>query len=701
MKTIRYETGADQIVTLTFDDPDAPVNTLSEQWQRDFAEAVERLVAAKETIRGVILASAKSTFVAGADLKAVQEYKAQDMPVVFARIEAAKQNFRRLETLGKPVVACLAGSAVGGGFEIALCAHHRVAVDSPKVQIGLPEATLGLLPAGGGVTKMVRLLGLADALPWLLEGKSMTAAEAARIGLVQRLVDTPDALRQAAVEWIDANPVASQPWDVKGYRMPGGTPSTPKIAGALAVMSAALEQKTRGLMPGPAAILACAVEGAQVDFDTAMRLESRAIVKLFVDPVAQNLVNFFFDRTRIKAGASRPAGVAPQAVAKVGILGAGMMGAGIACVSAMRGMDCVLKDVTPERAESGKAYTRKVTDARVAKGRMTAEQQAQVLARIHATADAQDLQGCDLIIEAVFESRELKAQVTREAEPMLAADGVLASNTSTLPITGLAAASAHPERFIGLHFISPVDKIPLVEIIVGEKTSDATLARAYDYVLQIGKLPIVVNDSRGFYTSRTFGSFVKEGVGMLMEGIPAEVIENAALSAGMPVGPLTVLDETSLSLALSITEQTIADLKAEGRPYLKEPGDLVIEKMVKELGRRGRAGGGGFYDYPEGERKRLWPGLKQHFGRAGVQWDIAELRDRLLFRQSLETLRAMKEGVLRTTHDANVGSVTAIGFPAWTGGTWRFIESQGMERFIARCNELAGRYGERFAPPQA
>ncbi|MEN9545226.1 MAG: hypothetical protein RLZZ598_2059, partial [Pseudomonadota bacterium] len=658
-----------------------------------------RLYAEKESVRGVILASAKSSFFAGADLKAVLEIKPEAVPAVFAEVELSKRQFRRLEQLGRPVVACLAGTALGGGWELALAAHQRIALADPKIQFGLPEVTLGLLPGASGVTKTVRLLGLLEAMPYLVEGKTLRPAEAHQLGLVGELVASPDELRTAAVKWIEAHPNAVQPWDVKGYKIPGGTPSAPKVAQALAIGPSMLRQKTRGLYPAPEAILACMVEGAQVDFDTALRIESRWLATLVASPVTHALIGVFFDRNLIKSGASRPKGVPGWKAGKVGILGAGMMGAGIAYANAMRGVPCVLKDVSLERAEQGKSYTKKLSDKRVARGATSAEQQVATLALITPTASAEDLRGCELIIEAVFEQRALKTRVTQEAEPMLAEGGFFASNTSTLPITGLAAASARPQKFIGLHFFSPVDKMELVEIIKGRDTDAETLARAFDYVLQIAKTPIVVNDSRGFYTSRTFGTFVMEGCAMLEEGIPAPVIENAALAAGMPVGPLAVLDETSLSLSVHVMEQTAADLAAEGQRVEKRPGEALVERMVKEFKRPGRAGGGGFYDYPEGGRKRLWPGLKDSFEKPGVAWDIAELRDRILYRQAVETLRCLAEGVLESGHDANIGSIFGIGFPAWTGGAWRFIEAQGLDAFCARARALALKHGARFAPP--
>jgi 3-hydroxyacyl-CoA dehydrogenase/enoyl-CoA hydratase/3-hydroxybutyryl-CoA epimerase len=566
-------------------------------------------------------------------------------------------------------------------------------LDDASIQLGLPEVTLGLLPGAGGVTKTVRLLGLQAAFPYLVEGKTLRPREAAELGLVQGVAANREDLFRMAREWIQGHPSPKQSWDEDNYRMPGGGPSSPKVSQMLSIAPAMVVEKTRGLYPAPEAILSAMVEGAYVDFDTALRIESRYLAKLAVGGVAKNLISLFFNRTAIKSGASRPRDVPKWKATKVGILGAGMMGGGIAWANINRGVSCVLKDVSLEKAEAGKAYSEKILERR--------KKDKNPLILIKATADMKDLAGCDLIIEAVFEKRELKAQVTKEAEPMLAANGIFASNTSTLPISGLAKASAKPGNFIGLHFFSPVDRMELVEIIKGEKTSPETLARAYDYVLQIGKTPIVVNDSRGFYTSRTFGTFVQEGCAMLAEGIPAAAIENAARQAGMAVGPLAVIDETSMSLSVHVMEQTIADLKAEGKPLPSEhPGQRVIVKMVKELKRPGHAGGGGFYEYPKDGRKYLWPELDRIFGRSGVKWHIEELKDRILYRQSIETARCLEEGVLTTAHDANIGSIFGIGFPAWTGGALQFINHVGAAKFVARADELAKKYGERFAPPK-
>ncbi len=699
METIRYALN-EGIAAVTFDEPGSPVNTMKPQWQADMVALADRLAADREQLRGVLLTSAKTTFFAGADLKGVLKLKDADAATGFTGIEKLKKAFRRIETMGVPVVSLVNGAALGGGWEVALIGHARFALDNPKIQLGLPEVSLGLMPGATGITKMTRLLGLMGAQPYLMEGKLFNPRQALDMGLVNGLAATPDELHQMGMAFIEANPQISQPWDRKDYKMPGGTPTSPKIAQGLAVMPAMMFNKTHGLYPAAQAILEAMVEGAQVDYDTACRIESRKLAKLMVGQNAKNMITaFFFNLNAIKAGKSRPAGIAPWKPAKVGILGAGMMGAGIAYANAARGIPSVLRDVTLDKAQAGRDYSRKLTDKQVAKGRMDAAKQAALLGLIEPTADVAALAGCDLVIEAVFENRTLKAQVTREAEAVMAAGGTFASNTSTLPITGLAQASQRPAKFVGIHFFSPVDKMKLVEIIRGKDTDDESVARAYDYVLAIGKTPIVVNDSRGFFTSRVFGTFVMEGASMLDEGIPAPLVEQAGLAAGMPVGPLAVMDETSLSLSVHVLDQTRADFAADGQTYTATRGELFTEKMVKELNRAGRAAGGGYYDYPAGAKKQLWPGLKQ-FEKPlteDPQAVLAELKDRLLYRQAIETARCMAENVLTSTHDANIGSIFGIGFPAWTGGAMQFIYSEGVERFTQRSAELAARYGAGFA----
>ena len=698
MTTIQYEL-VDGIATLTFDQPDSPVNTMSAQWHRDIGKAVAQVLRDQPQLRGIVLASAKKSFFAGADLKSVMRLRPHDAPAVYAEVEQLKKNFRTLETLGIPVVSCLSGSALGGGWELALVGHHRIAVNDPHIQFGLPEVTLGLLPGASGVTKMTRHLGLVNAQPYLLEGRLFHPQQARELGLVHALVGDASQLRSQALAWIAAHPSAQHPWEAPDYRIPGGTPASPELAAMLTVAPAVLRKKTRGLYPAPEAILACMVEGAQVDMVTALRIESRYLARLMTGSNARAMINtFFFDQNAIKSGLSRPKNMARFTPQKVGLLGAGMMGAGIAYVQASRGIATVLKDLSRERAEAGKAYSARLTQTRVEQARMNLEQQQALLARIQPTDQTEDLRGCDLIIEAVFENRELKAQVTKEAEPLLAPDGFFASNTSTLPIGGLATASAHPDRFVGIHFFSPVDKMKLVEIIRGRQTSDQTVARAYDYVQALGKTPIVVNDSRGFFTSRVFSTFVMEGAAMLGEGIPAPVIENAAMQCGMPVGPLAVLDETSLSLSVDVLDQTRADQAAQGQTYEASPGELLVERMVKDLHRPGRAGGGGFYDYPgqQGARKSLWAQLKPLFEKSGQAWDLAELKDRLLFRQAVETARCLHENVLTSVAEANIGSIFGIGFPAWTGGALQFAYGMGVDEFARRAAQLAQSHGPGF-----
>ena len=699
MNTIRYDIDAGGIATLTFDAPGSTVNTMTREWQGDLAEAAAQLERDKDRIKGVLLASAKTTFFAGAALKSVLLLTAEDAAPGFAEIEAMKASFRRIETLGRPVVALLGGAALGGGWEVALIAHARFALDDETIRFGMPEVTLGLIPGATGITKTVRKLGLAAAQPYLMDGRLFGPREAMQLGWVDGLGETLDGLKTQALEWIAAHPDAKQPWDARDYRMPGGLPSNPKVAAGLAIAPAMLMQKTRGLYPAAEAILATMVEGAQVDYDTATRIESRKLAKIMVGQNAKNMISaFFFDLNAIRAGKARPQGFAKWKPGKVGVLGGGMMGAGIAHANASRGIACVLKDVTIDKAEAGIAAVRAVTSKQVASGRIDAEEEARLLARITPAADVQALDGCDLIIEAVFENRALKAEVTREAEPMLVSGGVFASNTSTLPIGGLAQASAAPDRFVGLHFFSPVHRMKLVEIIRGEQTVDETIARAYDYVLALGKTPIVVNDSRGFFTSRVFGTYVMEGAAMLEEGIAAPLIEHAAVAAGMPVGPLAVLDETSLSLSVHVMEQARADRQHAGEPQAVAPGEALVERMVVELKRPGRAGGRGFYDYPEGGTKRLWPGLTTHFeAKASPAPDIEMLKRRFLYRQSIETARCLAESVLTSKAEANIGSILGIGFPAWTGGAIQFIASEGKHVFFERAEQLAAICGERFS----
>ncbi|GAB1644498.1 3-hydroxyacyl-CoA dehydrogenase NAD-binding domain-containing protein [Krasilnikovia sp. MM14-A1259] len=693
--SIRYERDGDGIVTLTIDLP-GPANVMNADYRAAMAATVTRLETERDTVTGVVITSGKKSFFAGGDLTELVAVTDDNAGEFAAELAVVKDQLRRLERLGRPVVAAINGSALGGGFEIALACHHRICLDDDSIRLGLPEATLGLLPGAGGVTRTVRLLGVQAALPLLTEGTQLRPGKALAAGWIHELAaDRADLLARARA-WVLANPAAVQPWDVPGHRVPDLKPLDPDSYALLSAAPAVLRKKTHGCYPAPEKILAAAVEGAVLDFDTALAVESRYLVELARGQVAKNMITaFWFQRNAIEAGGSRPAGIPRQATVRVGVLGAGMMGAGIGYASAVAGIDVVLKDVSPEAAEAGKAKIAALLNGRVAAGRMTQTRRDEILGRVTATASDSALTGCDLVIEAVFEDRELKNAVLAAAEAAARPDAVISSNTSTLPITGLAEAVPDPGRFIGLHFFSPVDRMPLVEIIRGAQTSAQTLARAFDFVRQIGKTPIVVNDSRGFYTSRTFGTYLTEGVALLAEGVHPALIENVARKAGMAVGPLAVCDEVTLTLPMKIREQARADLGA----LPEHPAYAVLETMISEYGRAGKAAGAGFYDYPQDGRKRLWPGLAERWAKDDPGVPEHDVRDRLLYVQAIETARIFGEGVLTSVADANLGSILGIGFAPWTGGTLQFINSCGLPEFVARAEQLADAYGERFRPP--
>ncbi|BBZ00118.1 3-hydroxyacyl-CoA dehydrogenase NAD-binding domain-containing protein [Mycolicibacterium fallax] len=706
--TIKWDQDADGIVTLTLDDPTGSANVMNEHYKESMHKTVERLVAEKDAITGVVITSAKKTFFAGGDLKGMLAVGPENAAEAFAEVEFIKADLRALETLGRPVVAAVNGAALGGGLEIALACHHRIAADVPGSVIGLPEVTLGLLPGGGGVTRTVRMFGIQKAfMEVLAQGTRFKPAKAKSTGLIDELVGSVDELVPAAKAWIKDNPEAGeQPWDKKGYKMPGGTPSSPALAAILPSFPALLRKQLKGApMPAPRAILAAAVEGAQVDFDTASRIESRYFTSLVTGQTAKNMIQaFFLDLATINGGGSRPKGIEKTPITKIAVLGAGMMGAGIAYVSAKAGYEVVLKDVSQEAAERGKGYSEKIEAKALERGRTTAEKSQALLARITPTADPADLKGVDFVVEAVFENQELKHKVFQEIEDAVDANAVLGSNTSTLPITGLATGVKRQEDFIGIHFFSPVDKMPLVEIIKGEKTSDETLARVFDYVLAIKKTPIVVNDSRGFFTSRVIGTFVQEAIAMLGEGIAPASIEQAGSQAGYPAAPLQLSDELNLELMHKIAVATRAGVEADGGSYTPHPGEIVVEKML-ELGRAGRLKGAGFYDYVDGKRTTLWPGLAETFNSGSTSIPLQDMIDRMLFAEAIETQKCLDEGVLTSTADANIGSIMGIGYPPYTGGSAQFIVGYegplgvGKAAFVARARELAAKYGDRFLPP--
>jgi len=691
----KYSKDENNIVTLTMDREGHSANVINYAFGESFREILVKLQAEKD-LRGIILTSAKETFLAGADID--EMFAVNDAKLFFDRAQELKAGLRWIETQGKPVVAAINGTALGAGFELPLACHYRIAIDK-KAEIGLPEVTLGLLPGGGGVTRMVRLLGLQPAFTYLTEGKKVSPKEALSDGLIHALATDKEDLIKKATDYILANKSVKQPWDQDGYKIPGGSPLTPKVAQMLPVAPAVLAKKTHNNDPAPLAIMAAAVEGAMVDFETATRIESRYFAHLATGKVSKNMINVFWKQLNaLNAGKSRPDVKEKFTFKKVGVLGAGMMGSGIAYACAMSGIEVVLKDVSQEVADKGKAYSEGLLKKRVSKGKSTKEKAEEILNRIKATIDANDLKGCDLIIEAVTENRKVKAIVTAEAEAQMDPNGVFASNTSTLPITGLAEKSSRPKQFIGLHFFSPADRMPLVEIIVGKETSPETLARSFDFVKQIKKTPIVVNDSRGFYTSRVFATYVLEGMALLAEGNNPRGIESAGLQAGMPVGPLALTDEVSLGLMVHIRTQTLEDLQAEGKTIPEHIAYTVADKMVNELKRPGKAAGGGFYEYPKDGKKFLWPGLAQAFPHK-TDLDEKTMIERMMFIQCIETVRCFEEKVLTSVPDGNIGSIFGWGFAPFKGGTLQYINDYGFKEFVARAKELTAKYGERFSVP--
>ncbi|MGI9301005.1 MAG: 3-hydroxyacyl-CoA dehydrogenase NAD-binding domain-containing protein [Luminiphilus sp.] len=699
--SFHYEKDNNNIVTVTMD-MDGPVNSMSDAFLPALEATLGKLEADAD-LAGVVLASGKSTFFAGGDLNMLCAVTEETVEAFFEGMCATKAAMRRLEKLHAPVCAAINGAALGGGLELALACHHRIAWNNRSVQLGFPEVTLGLLPGGGGNVKAVYLMGLMAANEYIVEGKRVAPEKALASGLIDAVIEDKDELLSAAKQWLLANKddesARTQPWDTKGYKIPGGNIRNPQVAQMVTMGAPMIRKNTRGLLPAPEKIFDVAVQALTVDFETAMRIESRGLAELALTPQAKNMINtFFFQMNKVNGGASRPKAIPPQKTEKVGILGAGMMGQGIAYSSAMVGIEVVLKDISLDAAVKGKAYTQALLQKRVDKGRMTAEKMAQVLSLIHPTASDSDLDGCDLIIEAVFENMTLKHEMTRDLEPRLADGGVWGSNTSTLPITQLAQASQNAENFIGIHFFSPVDKMPLVEIIMGEQTGDMALAKAFDFTKQIKKTPIVVNDSLGFFTSRTFGTYLDEGVRLLVEGMKPLRIDNLGKAVGMPVGPLTVYDEVSLELSRKAS-QTWKEMGLSVGDDDRSITAGVVETMVGDYGRGGRYHGGGFYEYGADGSKEVWSGLAELYGATTSPLSDADAKDRLLFRQAIEALKCLETGVLRTVADGNIGSIMGIGAPAWTGGLLQFVNTYGLQNFIDRCASLTAAYGERFQAP--
>lgn len=699
MKTIDLHIDGDGIAILTIDVKDKPMNVITPEFLEDLTASIDR-IRDEDTIKGAVITSGKDSFMAGADLKGLVETfdERTDVAATYAWSRGYSQKLRALETCGKPVAAAINGTALGGGLELALACHFRVAAINSKSKLGLPEVQVGLLPGAGGTQRLPRLIGIEPALQLMTQGRHVAHSEAVEMGFVDKLVAAGSEIDDARA-WILSEPEAVQPWDVKGFKVPGGAGLMhPKAVQTFMFGSSLLQKMTNHNYPAPIAIMSSVYEGTVLPIDQGLDVESKYFVSLLMDPISRNMSRTLF----INKGAAdklirRPIGPEKRPVKKLGILGAGMMGAGVAFVSARAGMHVVLLDTSEEKAEHGKDYSRELLQKRIDKGRMEADKAREILERIQTTKNYDDLAGCELVIEAVFEERSIKADVTAKTEAVIADDAIFASNTSTLPITGLAEASKRPEQFIGIHFFSPVDKMPLVEVIVGDKTNDVAIAQALDYIQQIRKTPIVVNDSRGFYTSRVFGTYSKEGITLLAEGVNPALIENVATQAGMPVGPLAVTDEVSLELSNYVMQQTKTDL---GDAYVASPADDVITNFVETLDRRGKRFGKGFYDYPEGAKKHLWPGLSEQYPLADEQPSAEEIRTRLLYVQAIETVRCIEEGVVPHPADADIGSIFGWGFPPYTGGTISFIDTIGLTAFVSEADRLAETYGDRFRAPQ-
>lgn len=701
------EIDSDGIALITWDMPGRSMNVLSQSSMGDMGAIIEQ-IAGDDAIKGAVLTSGKSAFCAGADLSMMggsaggasgDESPEEKTKALYEGNLKFNLLLRKLETCGKPVAAAINGIALGGGLEVTLACHYRVVGNNPKTQLGLPEAKVGLLPGGGGTQRLPRLIGAAAALPLIQQGNSLTPEKAQAIGIVHKVVE-PGAEVAEAKRWIKEEGDAEQPWDKKGYRIPGGDPHSKGGSQVFTIGNAMLRKQGHGNYPALQYIMSCVYEGLQVPIDAGLRIESRYFTKLLMDPRSKAMIrSLFLSMQDLTKGARRPVGPDASKVSKLGILGAGMMGAGVAYVSARAGMEIVLLDRDQEAADKGKAYSERLLDKAISRGKSTDAKKAALLSKITATTNYDDLEGCDLIIEAVFESRDIKADVTKKSEPKLVEGGVFGSNTSTLPITGLAEASAKPENFIGIHFFSPVDKMPLVEIIMGEKTSQETLAKTMDYVAQIRKTPIVVNDSRGFYTSRCFGTYISEGIHMLSEGVDPAIIENVGKTTGMPMPPLALNDEVALDLAYKVRQQTKADL---GDKYIETEGEKIIEKMVVDLGRLGKKSGKGFYDWPaeKGGKKKLWSGLRELAGtsKGADDVDVDQLRNRFLYIQALEAARCFEENVVTDVREADVGAITGWGFAPWSGGPLSLIDMVGLKAFVEECDKLAQLYGDRFKP---
>ena len=697
---IIYQKDAQNIVTLTIDGSDEhQFNAVCEDFFVDLNLHLNTIKKDKSA-KGVILTSKRRSFLTGSDLDTI--YKINEAQEAFDFVERRKKVLRKLENLTIPVVATINGDATGSGMEVVLACHHSIVKSSKEHKYGLPEVNFGVLPALGGIVRLTRKIGIDKSLRFLIEGVLVDAKESIECGLIDELVETEKELMENAIKWIDVNQNYTQPWNRKNFQLPGGDAFSKMNAQILHNYPSQLRMKTRGNYPAAEKILNVVTESTLVDLAAASKIESRAFVEIITSSVSKNIITAqWFQKNDINAGLSRPSEINKTKFSKIGIIGSGLMGHGIGYVSALSGMSVVLIDLDQKKANLALGKIQKLFYDAEQKKQVQPYQSKRALSLIEATDDLCRLNECDLIVEAVFEDISLKEKVIERSEEFINGNPVFASNTSTIPITRLSKKSRDPEKFIGIHFFSPVNKMQLVEIIKGEKTSSETLAKAFDYVLQLNKIPIVVNDKRGFYTSRVFERYVKEGFSLLMEGVNPQNIEFAGMQAGFPVGPLSVADEIGISLLNSIRIQEKVHLETEGKQYLKGPWDDVIDIMIKKLNRTGRASRSGFYDYPKDSKKKLWPGLMNHFPLSTASITQNEMMDRFYFSQAIEAVRCFEEGVLSSVADANIGSIYGWGFPIFKGGVLQFINDCGLNAFKVRARELSYKYGERFVPPNS
>jgi 3-hydroxyacyl-CoA dehydrogenase/enoyl-CoA hydratase/3-hydroxybutyryl-CoA epimerase len=713
MTNFKLDIDADGIALVTWDMPGRSMNVIDASVTDELGQIVEK-VASDAAIKGTVVTSGKEAFCAGADLTVLEQMAGKYAALFKSKGEEAANQmvydesrklgllYRRLETSGKPWVAAINGTAMGGGFELCLACHHRVASDNPKTRLGLPEVKVGLFPGAGGTQRVARMIPPADALQFLLKGDQLRTDRAKAMKLIDNIVPAAELIKTAK-DWIKAGGKGVAPWDVQGFRLPGGPVYSKAGMMTFPAANAIYRRETYDNYPAARAILQVVYEGLQVNMDTALRIEARWFAKIVRSPQAANMIrSLFVSMQELNKGARRPSGVPPVQLKKIGIVGAGFMGAGIAQVSAAVGLQVVLIDRDQDTADKGKAALNKALSDRVMKGRMKGADRDALLAQITPSSDYGALKDCDLVVEAVFEDRKVKTEAFEKIQAAVGPDTIIASNTSTLPISSLGAELKDPARFIGIHFFSPVDRMLLTEIILGKQTSAVALATALDFVRAIRKTPIVVNDSRGFYANRCVLNYIQEGHLMLLEGIPAAMIENTARMAGMPVGPLSLNDETALDLGLKIVRAAEADL---GKGAINPAQKKLLEEMVEKRGRLGRKNGKGFYDYPQGQPKRLWPGLSELLPKTLTRdqieaLDVAELKQRFLVVQAVEAARTFEEKVVTDVREADVGSILGFGFAPYSGGTLSFIDMMGTKKFVELCKAFEKKYGARFAPPK-